>query len=770
LPADAAMSGRGKKCQEPFLPPIGTPPKGYRSFGARARGHRAEKAAALDAASIPSHAFAGEGLDGAAGASRKVVLVARRRTRGWAAALAAGLAFSVFLGGCGGGSGSGGGRGGAGLAMPSELSAVAVSRDVGASVRAGRLAQPAGIYQTIIQHRKKSGAAADPDNLPTDSDYRRARVRKFVEVRTLEVFGVIDRLFDAFLQTRYDDAANVGAGWYKCIVAFEDEDEAGAARTELMEWYVHSTMVGAGNRTVHRVKVKILEPDGGGGTRSVRCQVDIRRAPAGNLDGTLADLGDWEIRAAIGAEGGEGDEFFRAAAVTLGAGISRLTVRDRFTEERAGVSIAAETRAIIVRSQDEGFGIVEAPNWAPCFDATSGADCVDGPPLEKIAFAYNRGYLSIEVDGRRDSFDRADEHEIVHRYRIFRAGDGSDAAPTLEFGFPVRAADGRLGWYGARQGRHTLRMNGPALEDGATVSRGDLPLGAAPLHYSARVFEGSLVRVEGSTGLERAIKPGGDPSADYAPGTVLVETDGAGSTFVLDTDPASPRYLLLVYDTLGEVAAAAGIAAGDVVERDLRGLRIQGDASPAAAATLYHWEHESEGDSEGRVTYLVDAAGDFVLLSEPLRFEPVALARTSDFVRGVPPERWPRFSLSYDGTIRGLPETWSELEAAGSSGERIAAILDQNVRIPDGTVLRTGAGAPGGAAAYFVKALDVGIYLGRVPAIPAGEEPDLSRAAALDLDAGVPRLAEPKISAGIPAGAPLLYVRGIAVQGVDGEE
>jgi hypothetical protein len=126
--------------------------------------------------------------------------------------------------------------------------------------------------------------------------------------------------------------------------------------------------------------------------------------------------------------------------------------------------------------------------------------------------------------------------------------------------------------------------------------------------------------------------------------------------------------------------------------------------------------------------------------------------------------------LSYDGTIRGLPETWSELEAAGSSGERIAAILDQNVRIPDGTVLRTGAGAPGGAAAYFVKALDVGIYLGRVPAIPAGEEPDLSRAAALDLDAGVPRLAEPKISAGIPAGAPLLYVRGIAVQGVDGEE
>jgi hypothetical protein len=243
-------------------------------------------------------------------------------------------------------------------------------------------------------------------------------------------------------------------------------------------------------------------------------------------------------------------------------------------------------------------------------------------------------------------------------------------------------------------------------------------------------------------------------------GTVLIEPwdSDANSKYVLNTDPGSANYLLLEYSVVSEADAANGINIGDVVTFDFWGLRVDGDDSALADSTLYSWEYQEDGEHWGGVTYLIDGDGAFVLLSEPIRFEPISLARTDDVVNERPPEEWLSFSLVFDGSLHGLPDTWFELEKVSFAGDQIPAILANNVRIPDGTELTD---ANGGETTYLVKAEDVGIFLGYVTTFPQGGPPDLSLADDIDLGADLPAFIAPVMNATIPSNAELLYIEGI---------
>ncbi|MBI4605801.1 MAG: hypothetical protein HY721_27865 [Planctomycetes bacterium] len=878
-------------------------------------------------------------------------------------------ALGLAGGGCDGG-GGGGGSSEAGIELPSEISAVSVQGDSGGAYRAGRAAR--GSVARMLQARTARIQEAVED-LPADADYNTVQVRKFVEIEVLDIFEIIDTIFDAVRQTHYADVENVGSGWYKCMVAFEDEGEGGVTFTQLQEWYVNSTLVGG----VNRVRLKILEPDrDGSGEMLILVQADISQAPTENEDGTLADLGVWEIRAVFGEPGAEPaeDEFFHATADITGDGLARLTIEDQFRESIDGDEFLASTRAVVFRSLDEGYGVAEYPNWEACW-GPSPEDCSEGPPAVTVLFAYNTNYLSVEVDGDASSFDRTDEHEIVHRYKLYNTTDGSDVERTHTYGFPIRVnedGDNRFGWYGAWQDRHQVWAHGDSVDDGTSVVRNDGPPGEEPPEYTVRAFSGALTRVQlvegslsqvediaaevflhndvrlrwdadtdtwfecigddgfgGCTSLEdftdklpllamggdgdqkqvwinhfemgesgpsqtqyvyltsapgpgffvaqpnsetgrlestgvaldtgsladnwdlfcwvsgrayiqytgdfdgpatstgwvektvtdfdfesytptfdedadrefvfelgrsyfisnrganfrvartgeagdatdydvfmevhTVAKPTGDLGSVYPDGTVLVDgwNPEQSSTYTLDTDSESANYLLLEYASVSESDEGDGAQVGDVVTKDLWGLRVQGDASDFGEATFYNWTYQEEGDFWGGVSYLVDGAGEFVLVDEPLRFEPIQLASTDDIVNERPESEWLSYSLGFDGHLHGLPDTWWELQKVDFAADHLPAVLAKNVRIPDGTVLTD---SSDGTTTYYVKAVDVGIFLGYVTAFPAGEEPDLTPAQAIDLDAELPEFDPPNISPTIPENAELLYIDGVPVE------
>lgn len=880
-----------------------------------------------------------------------------------------GVAGAWAVTGCDSGGSGGSSTSGSGIELPSEVSAVSARNDSDGAIRSGKAAR--GKSSNGLRARLARAAQAVED-LPADSDYNTVQVRKFVEIKVLDLFSIITTIFDAFRQTHYSDPANVGDGWYKCMVAFTDDGEGGSVQTTLEEWYINSTLVSSGGNTTNRVFVKILEPDDDGATKLIRVQVDITEPPTENDDGTLVNLGEWQIRAIFG-EGEDPTDFFHTTARIQDDGSARMTIHERSTEtDGGGDPLVAEKKAIIFRSLDQGYGAVRYPDLGECF--SPGGDCSGGVPEVTVNFAYNTNYLSIDVDGSEEfSYDRTDEHEIVHRYGIFKSTDGNDIAREVNFGFPVRVDeedDHRFGWYGAWQGHHQLWTQGEALTDGTSVVRNDVPPGQVAPTYTTKTFQGALTRVNlvqgsleqlegvaaeififnnfrlrwnhganrwdecrgddgfggcaseedfteklpglssGGEGDQRfvfinhceggeigftcenyvyvsqGLSPGffhaelnpetgryestdealdtdllsdgfelfggvsgrsyiqytgefgGDPtstgwveksltsfdfqtytptfddgadrefifevgrmyfvnqkgtnlrvvrvadngdaddyqvfmevqavaipsstlSSVYPDGTVLVEPwdPESHSSYVLDKDPDSDSYLLLLYNTVAGQDETDGALVGNVVTKDIWGLRIQGDDSAISDATLYNWEYQGENDFHGNVTYLQDSEGDYVLLSEPIRFDPIRLASTNDIVHSTPEEDWLSYALSFDGFLHGLPDTWWELEKVDYSGDSVGSILSKNVRIPDGTELADASSD----ATYFVKGVDVGIFLGQIDAFPLGDEPDLSQADGINLDTDLPEFTAPVLDTEIPDVA-VRYIEGVPIE------
>jgi hypothetical protein len=330
-------------------------------------------------------------------------------------------------------------------------------------------------------------------DLPAGSDYHEAEIRKFVEIEALNQFSILATVFDAIRQTHHEK--NIGDGWYKNLVAFREANEGEGRQTILQEWYVRSDWVPVGDDAVDRLSAKILEPDPEeGGVELIRAMIDIYAPPTKAADGTLLDLGVWELRAAFEEEG----DVFQATATVLPDGRSLLTMQDQWVEMgEGGQEIQTGSRAVVVRSPGEGFGLIEFPNWDACFGEGQEWLCQGPPPLETVRFSYNDRYLSIQREGRPVvSFDRYDAHEVVHRYQVFSAEDGSRVERSRNMGFPVRTADGRHGWYGVWQDRHQLWLDGESAEDGQAVVRDDRrgDEGPAP-GYTAVAFPGSLTRV-----------------------------------------------------------------------------------------------------------------------------------------------------------------------------------------------------------------------------------------------------------------------------------
>jgi hypothetical protein len=851
--------------------------------------------------------------------------------------------------GCSGG-GGGGGAAAVGIALPGEISAVSPKSGSSPAHPSAIIRESARQMLETLQRQRASAGAAD---LPSSSDYQTAAVRKFVEIKVLDIFTVIEQIFKAIGQTNYSDSANVNHSAYKCMVAWEDEGQGGSTQKTMQTWVLTSSITTVNGNRVNRVHAWIQETDGSGDPRLIRAQLDIQRAPTRNSDNTLADLGIWELKAIFDQNG---TQFFFADATVLEDGTSRMRMHEQSQNEFNGNPFISSTRGVIYRNESLGYGKVEYPDYGAC-QGGPGA-CPNGPPQVAVAFSYNDNYLTVQVGSQPAvSFDRNDEHTIVHRYGIYASGDGRDVQRDKNFGFPVRVDDGRFGWYGAWQDHHQLWVGGTSLSDGTTVTRQDVRPGDPTPSYTTRSFAGALTKINlvpgsleqvlgipaeiflfknvqliydaglgiwqqcigddgmggcaslsdfsaelstleyngaadqrsifinqcnflGCTNLvylsnpgdfyeatqdpqtgrwtstgavytpndgdrlwcsiggrtyimytaqfagpttttgwvektltsfdqstwtpsfdpagdhefafevdrqyfinnrgtnlrvtrsaqngdagdyqvfmevQRVAKPSGNLSSIYASSTVLVEpwNPDASSTYLLDTDPQSPGYLLLTYNTVSTQDQTAGISVGDVVQKGIWGLRIQGDLSALVDATTYNWQYGQFGSG---VTYLLDSNLSYVLLDEPLRFQALKLPRTTDLVNSTPENQWLNFSLMFDGNMHGLPDTWFDLEKVNFTGNDIPQILANNVVVPDGTLL-----TDANSATYYVRAIDAGIFIGFVTAFPAGPAPDMTLPDTVVLDDDIPIFAAPDLSLTIPD-SELKYIEGKPVE------
>jgi len=213
-----------------------------------------------------------------------------------------------FLSSCGGSSSSS--TPAEGLELPTEVSAVAPS-EAAEEIRLGRAARAAGLGAALRSIGRAIG------DLEDDADYHTTPVKKFVEIEVLDIFDIIEQIFDAVRQTNHED--HVGDGWYKCLIAWEEEGDGGVTQTLMQEWYVRAFYTGS----TYSMQFKVLEPD--------------------------EDSGDVQLNPRTGRSHGVDD------------GLGGV------------IEINEGTRAIVFRSEVDGYGQAEFPDWDACW----GPDAVD---------------------------------------------------------------------------------------------------------------------------------------------------------------------------------------------------------------------------------------------------------------------------------------------------------------------------------------------------------------------------------------------------------
>lgn len=161
----------------------------------------------------------------------------------------------------------------AGYEVPAEISAVPPSE--------GATGHLAAVSNLSLRGRLSSlvSAATDPG-----TDYSQVTTRKYVEEHTLEQFEILEDVLNAIDQTHYADAGNINNGPYKCIVAWEEEDN-GVDIKRLEPWVVDSQQLVEKGQVVLRVRAWIEEEDEEG-TELVKAELKIYSPATRRADGS----------------------------------------------------------------------------------------------------------------------------------------------------------------------------------------------------------------------------------------------------------------------------------------------------------------------------------------------------------------------------------------------------------------------------------------------------------------------------------------------------
>lgn len=387
----------------------------------------------------------------------------------------------LTLAACGGGGGSGSGdssgdgdvlsRLTTGYQLPSELSAVPTENGVSAAESRG--------FTAHVRALAPRAAVAD---LGSDSDYKKANTKRYVEERALEQFDIIEQVLNAVGQTNYADESVINNGPYTAMVTWMESEDGREIKT-LEPWVVHSDMLVIDGRDVNRVRAWIEEPDydNPGQTQVTKAEFKIYAAASVDASGNFLDYGDWDLNVSFGDDASD----FFVASSRVSNGTTTVKVQESFIEQGASSSM----KGVLVRSATNGYGKVQYPDWDACWGDGATADCSSSIPTKQAAYAYNADYLAVQANGDSVTYkDRnpANAVEMTHRYGLFYANADASATPAIEaghaverqkrFGFPLNFVDSNgmthYAYYGAWQGRHEL-WGTQSPEGGSLLSAGD---------------------------------------------------------------------------------------------------------------------------------------------------------------------------------------------------------------------------------------------------------------------------------------------------------
>ncbi len=335
------------------------------------------------------------------------------------------------------------------------------------------------------------------------TDYSNAETNRFVEEPALEQFEIVEQVLGALEQTHFSDAANIGIGAYLCMVAWEEE-ENGKSIKQLERWIVQSDAILEDGQTILRVRLWIEERDEDPPYELgyAKGEMKVYASATKKADGSYADYGVWTMNVKFSDEG---DDFFAASASVADDGKSIIKVHESFPEGMPGspVELVAEMKAIMYRSDTEGYGKVLYPNFHALFGPGTDPSSATEIPHKEAYYAYNTAYLAVK-DGESDTAykdrDEANGVEMTHRYGVFNKDTGADVEKSMSFGFPIRYTDDngvpRHAFYGAWQGRHEFWGQGgnATITEGTAVIREDQPPEEAETYTVGPTFNGTLTK------------------------------------------------------------------------------------------------------------------------------------------------------------------------------------------------------------------------------------------------------------------------------------
>jgi hypothetical protein len=246
---------------------------------------------------------------------------------------------------------------------------------------------------------------------------------------------------------------------------------------------------------------------------------------------------------------------------------------------------------------------------------------------------------------------------------------------------------------------------------------GDVPysLKEGPEYYFNNAGTNYVAKVaNGVTSVQLEIQSVANPlnAATFVPsGTVFnpqwPQPGTTPTTFSFVTNPQSANFMKLVYATVNDGDAKAGKAAGAVVDSGMWGMT----ATIAGQTVQFNWDYPQQGQMGGGTQqFLIDGAGAYVMLDDPVRLDSVTLSNGSETRT---------FTLQFDGNwMQGLPNVYEDLRKAGF--EVSAAIKQKAFSVPSGMVIGN----------YVVKQLQVSEYM---ETLPSATPLDLTLATGIDL-------------------------------------
>lgn len=210
--------------------------------------------------------------------------------------------------------------------------------------------------------------------------------------------------------------------------------------------------------------------------------------------------------------------------------------------------------------------------------------------------------------------------------------------------------------------------------------------------------------------------------------------------YTLDATSTDTNFMMMVYanddpatpdDDTGTVLESGqwGLQAYSVGGQPLDGtgavvtVDANGIPNGATRPVQFNWEYADPngGNSFGAQQFLIDADGNYKLLSDPVSLNPITVTDGSGASKTL--------SLQFDGWMHGLPDLHQELSK--NNWKMSADISDKIVNIPEGTTVTDSDGID-----YYVKPLEVSVFIDEVDVgnIPAGSVPDLTQVSASELD------------------------------------